>query len=47
MIYMGTDETSRAPSPDEIERVRMEEYDELAEAFLDDVFEYDAVLGRD
>jgi hypothetical protein len=47
MLYMGTDETTRAPSQDEIERVRAEGYDELAEAFLDDVFEYDAVLGRD
>ena len=46
MDYMGTNETMRAPSADEIERVRSETYDELIEEFLDLVFEYDAVLAR-
>ena len=46
MLYMGTNETARTPSQEEIERVRAEVYDELAEAFLDEVFEYDAVLTR-
>lgn len=44
MQYMGTNETMRAPDMQEIERVRNETYDELAEDFLDLVFEYDAVL---
>lgn len=46
MLYMNTNETARAPGQDEIARVRAEVYDELIEAFLDDVFEYDAVLTR-
>lgn len=44
MQYMGTNETMRTPDMQEIERVRNETYDELAEDFLDLVFEYDAVL---
>ena len=47
MIYMNTNETARTPGQDEIERVRSETYDELCEEFLDLIFEYDAVLGRD
>lgn len=46
MVYMGTNETMRAPGQDEIDKVREETYDELAEEFLDIVFEYDAVLNR-
>lgn len=47
VMYMGTNETTRTPSEDEVARVRAEVYDEVAEDFLDLVFEYDAVLTRD
>ena len=46
MEYMGTNETMRAPRDDEIQQVREETYPELAEEFLDLIFEYEAVLTR-
>lgn len=44
---MNTNETLRAPSQYEIEKIRNERYAELLEEFLDIIFEYDAVLTRD